>query len=200
MKQDTSIKKQNDLEDLQLAKNVKDNKCNESLSLLVNRHTPLYLKICQRFAHVLSAKGVFVEDVFNDNFYVIYKAANSFNFEKKIKVSTWIGLYAKYHCLSLLTKFSNNVQTVSNELSTLNFSYHEQDSNTKDYILNVLSRFNDKRLEEIFKLRYFTPGNNTWKNIGRKLNLSNQTVINLHAKALVILKEKLKKQDYNDAI
>lgn len=186
---------------------IKNENCEASLKTIIEKHTPLYYKICQKFSFNLSNRGFYLDDLYKDSHYIIYKAINSFDLSRKIKLSTWIGLCAKYHCLTILTNLNHEITTVSDE-SFYDFAAEiDNREELKDYILNLTSRLNDKRIDQIIKLRYFdsdSEGGNgkkmTWKKIGKKLNLSNQTVINLFNSSLKILKEKIKNKEGNDFI
>ena len=47
--------------------------------------------------------GVYTDDLFREKDYLVYKAATTFNPDKKVKFSTWLGNYTRYHCLTLLS-------------------------------------------------------------------------------------------------
>jgi RNA polymerase sigma factor (sigma-70 family) len=70
-----------------------------------------------------------------------------------------------------------------------------------EFIFNLLKQLKDKRVEEIFKLRYFSERKNmSWSKIGKKLNISTQTVINIHNKTISFLKNKLESENLQDTI
>jgi DNA-directed RNA polymerase specialized sigma subunit len=83
------------------------------------------------------------------------------------------------------------------ELSFLVEKGEREESNTelRDYISSHLTRIKDKRIKQIFELRYFSEeGRLTWTAISKKINVSSQTAINLHNKGLAILKKRIKKE------
>jgi DNA-directed RNA polymerase specialized sigma subunit len=60
----------------------------------------------------------------------------------------------------------------------------------------------DKRIKDIYQMRYFSDGPNlaTWSEIGKKLKISTQTAINLHEKARVFLKNKMESKNFCDLV
>jgi hypothetical protein len=71
-----------------------------------------------------------------------------------------------------------------------------------DYLSSLLSSFKDPRVNEVYKLRYFSNTSKpvTWNKIAKKLNISTQTAINLHEKARVFLKNKILSKNSFDLI
>tara|TARA_Y100000310_G_scaffold328887_1_gene397759 strand:- start:170 stop:457 length:288 start_codon:yes stop_codon:yes gene_type:complete len=66
----------------------------------------------------------------------------------------------------------------------------------KGKIFNILNKLRDKRVSKIFELRYYAEKKErTWKEIGKNLNISVQTAINLHKKGKRIIKSRLKTID-----
>jgi DNA-directed RNA polymerase specialized sigma subunit len=71
----------------------------------------------------------------------------------------------------------------------------------KEYIFDILNSLQDKRISKIYSLRYFTNKKNMpWKKIGKKLDISTQTAINLHNKAISLLKIKFNSKNCFDKI
>ena len=52
----------------------------------------------------------------------------------------------------------------------------------------------DERIKKVFEIRYSDLRDKplTWRDVGKKLNLSSQTAINLHTKGLKFLRRKIK--------
>ena len=71
----------------------------------------------------------------------------------------------------------------------------------REFSLNILKQIKDKRVEKVFKLRYFSDeGKMTWNKISNNLNISIQTAINLHDRGAKILKKKMKSCHSEDFI
>jgi DNA-directed RNA polymerase sigma subunit (sigma70/sigma32) len=64
-----------------------------------------------------------------------------------------------------------------------------------DHAFAVLSGMKDKRIHEIFKMRYLYPDKKrpTWKTIGERFSLTSQTIINLHSKGRIAVKKSFDK-------
>jgi RNA polymerase sigma factor (sigma-70 family) len=123
----------------------------------------------------------------------------SFDPSKNVKFSTWLGNQARYYCLNCINKKNNTLNMDQDNLISL-LEKNQMKSNDNlsrikeksDQIFSILSRIKDDRIQKIFKLRYFQGAKPTpWSKIGKKLKVSTQTVINLHEKGRVFLKNKL---------
>jgi DNA-directed RNA polymerase sigma subunit (sigma70/sigma32) len=78
---------------------------------------------------------------------------------------------------------------------------NEAEESLTEQIFDVLSRLKDKRIYNIYRERYAKDKDKqTWAKIAKKMNISTQTVINLHTKGRVILKNKMKTQKYLDFV
>lgn len=184
------------LTDDELVKKVKEEKCNESLKEIIRRHSALFNKIYQRHLPMLAAKGVDIQDVYNDRDFIIYDAIMKFNPEKS-KIITWIGVYTRYYCLSLVNKANNaipiDIMKETAEQFKENFS--------SDYLFDILEGMRDKRIKKVFSLRYFSKTNKgSWKEIASELGVSNQTVLNLHKRGINFLKKKLSSKNIYDFV
>ena len=183
--------------DTNLANEVKEKDCQNSLVELIGRHSNLCYNICQKYMPVLHASGIFVDDVLGDKDYIIYQSAKSYNPSKKTKFSTWLGNQVRYHCLNKINKNKKYVTMPDSELSFLIDQEEKEENSTelKDYISSHLSRIKDKRIKRIFELRYFSDeGRLTWTAISKKISVSSQTAINLHNKGLSMLKKRIKRE------
>lgn len=194
--------------DLQLIQKIKKFNCEESLLELYNRHQGICNKTLQKYCKTCYDIGVSFEDLNSEKIYVVYKSAISFKPSKKIKFSTWLCNQMRYHCLNTLNKQSKDVSmenenikyiTESNQCKQIDYSVSNKEK--VDSIFNILDQMNDSRIKEIFNLRYFTSGKNQpWNKIGKKMNISTQTVINIHNKALKFLNKKISSEISFDKI
>lgn len=184
------------LSDLELVDKIKTEDCNNSLKELISRHTPLCYSIYHKYKNKLQEiAGWSPYDIYTEKDLIIYQVAKSFNSEKKTKFSTWLGNHIRYYCLHCLNKNNRHVLMEDKELNTHVENRFEDTSikeNTHEYIFNILEQLKDERIKTIYKLRYFGDGETpSWMKIGENLNISRQTVINLHRKAQKFLKNKL---------
>lgn len=192
--------------DLDLIKNIKDNRDNESLKCLINRHSGIFCEMVKRYQHFISQKGHDPKDLFEDKDVIVYQSALSFNEDKNIKFSTWLGNQARYHCLNFLNKNANYFPTENEYLQNMIENKQDQRENFNkencEYFLNILKSLKDKRVYKIFKMRFFSQNkkNRSWNAIGKKLGISTQTAINIYNKHIDFLKIKSNKDSFNDTI
>jgi RNA polymerase sigma factor (sigma-70 family) len=192
--------------DLDLIKNIKDNRDNESLKCLINRHSGIFCEMVKRYQHFISQKGHDPKDLFEDKDVIVYQSALSFNEDKNIKFSTWLGNQARYHCLNFLNKNSNYFPTENEYLQNMIENKQDQRENFNkencEYFLNILKSLKDKRVYKIFRMRFFSQNkkNRSWNAIGKKLGISTQTAINIYNKHIDFLKIKSNKDSFNDTI
>lgn len=182
-------------DDLKLIKSIKKHNCSDSFNLLEERHSNLYYAICNKF----SAR-VDLDEIYKDKNFVIYKAITSFKDDRGAKFSTWLGNYARYHCLNYIKnnhKYVNSEEDkiihFFNKKSLSEYNQNKDCKNDLDHAFAILEKMNDKRIFKIFKLRYMNEGPKlTWKEIAEKFNLTPQTIINLHTKGRRVLRKKMK--------
>lgn len=185
--------------DIELALKVKQHKDNDSLKEIINRHTPLCVNIYERYSKTMTTSGVSHVDLLGEKDYIIYKSVLSFKPEMGVKLSTWIGEQTRYYCLNYMKNnrgivmSPEEIQDISeSNTETFNGGSNRQDL-TISYVLDILQQLNDKRIIDIYKMRYFTQNGKpmTWKQIGDKLDFSAEHVRNLHNRAAEFLKNKL---------
>lgn len=185
-----------------LIKNIKEDSCEDSLRVLIQRHSPLCINMCRKYENALNASGVSVDDVIEEKDYLVYKSAMSFNPEKKVKFNTWLGNQVRYHCLNTINNNNNFVKVNDDVLNFLSTEDKKDGRHDIEYIFSLLSQLKDPRIREIFSLRYFKGEKNKmpWSEIGRKMKISTQTAINLHKRGLEILGKKIKAPNLNDLL
>jgi DNA-directed RNA polymerase specialized sigma subunit len=66
-----------------------------------------------------------------------------------------------------------------------------------DYINNIVDQIKDKRIQKIITLRYFNnPNKKTpWNKVAQEIGVSTQTAINLHNKAMGLLRTKMENKN-----
>lgn len=185
--------------DLILAKKVRRKSCESSLNELIKRHSPLCMDIYRKYFDAITSVGIVFEDVVSQKDAVIFEAAKKYK-KKKSKFSTWLGNCVRYQCLNILKKEKKYVRLKESEIDTLiekddNFSPTCLDKNFEEYIKKILSELEDSRIKDIFIMRYFDKDYEEmpWREIAKKLNIAQQTAINLHETGINILKNRIKK-------
>lgn len=189
-----------------LIRKVQNNGCEDSLKTIIARHSPLCYKIYRKYMPSFNVKNIDINEIYQQKDYVIYKTIESFNFDKKVKLSTWLGNQIRYQCLNAINKKENIIYLENKDLEfIIDKNYNNESASKlnelKDYINSLLEQLKDVRIYQIFNMRYFEHGSNqTWTKIGKKMKMSTQNAINLHNKGVKILKNKLTSKDLFDKI
>jgi len=193
--------------DTDLVEEVKCKNCSDAMKELETRHSGVCFSMIKKYYNALSSVGLDPNEVAKEKDYVMYKSVLNYDATKNIKFSTWVGNQMRFHCLNSMNKINNSI-SMDNE-NIKNIIEQKQclegvksiNKENYEYIFNILSQFKDKRIERIFKMRYFSDKKVvSWSKIGKKLKISTQTVINLHNKALKFLKNKLESNQFQDTI
>ena len=196
----------NDTEDLSLVKKVKSKNCNDSFIKLSSSYENFYFSIAKKYTPALLKMGMNKDDIKSEQYYILYKAISSFDAKQKTKFSTWFCNCSRYHFLNYI---NSNKKYVASEEKTIDFFNNkdlllvvDKNCDMLDYLNSLLSSFKDKRVYDVYKLRYFSDNEKltTWNKIAKKLGMSTQTAINLHEKARLFLKTKIQSKNSFDLI
>ncbi len=194
-----------EITDTELAENLQNQKDSEkSLTLLVNRHSGIYLEMVNSYA---SPNNPFIDydELISDKEYKIYNAAMKYDKDKGAKFSTYLGNETKWMCLNIYNKNKRRPAFQSSFIENLSAT-HEMECDTIsesikedlfNKVLNSLRSHPDKRVERIFEMRYIIGRKNKvmpWKKIGEEMKLSIQGCINIHNSVVENLKEELKQE------
>ena len=196
----------NDGEDLSLVKKIKSKNCNDSFIKLSSSYENFYFSIAKKYTPALLKMGMNKDDIKSEQYYILYKAISSFDAKQKTKFSTWFCNCSRYHFLNYI---NSNKKYVVSEEKTIDFFNNkdlllvvDKNCDMLDYLNSLLSSFKDKRVYDVYKLRYFSDNEKltTWNKIAKKLGISTQTAINLHEKAKSFLKTKIVSKNSFDLI
>lgn len=197
--------------DEQLITKIKSEACDESLNELINKHTGLCYDIYKKYLPSQEISGNYSINVQNDKDYIIYKSALSFDATKNIKFSTWLGNQVRYQCLNLLKKKKNviscdqeTIELVSNRNEDVTWEQEAKERNKSlvEYVSAVVIKMRDPRIKQIFQMRYFSRNGKktSWQKIGDDLGVSAQTAINIHERALRLIRKKINSDHFSDSI
>lgn len=195
-------------EDSELIKKVKNDADSSALLELEARHSGICHQMVKKYYNSFLSVGLSPEEITSDKLLIIYKSALNFDFNKNVKFSTWVGNQMRYYCLNCINKKTVNTTNMDNENIKYHIEIKQKNDLTNndlikenaDLILTLITKLKDKRIYSIFKMRYFSDKKVSWNKIAKKINLSTQTVINLHNKAIKILKNKLTSINNSDII
>jgi len=187
-----------------LVERIKRTNCEKSLGELIKRHSAICFKVIKRYASTFYANNINVIDASSDKNLIIWNSAKSFNIDKNVKFSTWLANQVKYSCLNALNKKSKDrlVATEDEILDVLKEKTPEEDDNNLfEFTDNILNQLRDKRIKQIFSMRYSNHHKKpSWCKVAEQLNVSTQTAINLHNRGIAVLRKKIGSEKFLDSI
>lgn len=195
--------------DLELVELVKVKADSDAFVEVCRRYENIFYKVCQKYAAALVNSGINPQDIFEEKNYIIFHCVSTFQPKRKTKLGTWIGNYARYLCLNSINARRFILPTTDEDLkkyieeSQASHDYFVNLSHSQEefkYVLNILDQIKDRRIIDIFRLRYLNQKRMIWADIATKIGVSTQTVINLHNKGLSLLKRKIKSKHISDVI
>jgi RNA polymerase sigma factor (sigma-70 family) len=193
------------LYDNTLVENIQKNNDELAIKTLIERHSALCNSLYKKYSTPMLASGVHVQDVIDEKDYIVYKSAMSFDPYKKSKFSTWLYNQVRYQCLNCMNENSHYLAIDNDKLNYLiekTIPIEKEYKNINEYIHNIIDSCSDKRVERIFKMRYSNDSSKKmpWNKIAKKLKISTQTAINIHNKAIKLLKTKVESKNSFDKI
>ena len=185
--------------DIFLIEKVKKEADLNSLNLLIERHSGIYLDMVNS---VIPNNCDFLDknDIIDDKNISIYKAVMNYDENKNTKFSTYLGNETRWKCLNLFNRGTKYKYLDIND-------FNDDENLSDDEMLNKISskeildkvyyyanNHKDARVTKIINLRYkIGEGNKTmpWKNISEKVNVSIQGCINIHDRFIEEIKKDL---------
>ena len=185
--------------DIFLIEKVKREADLNSLNLLIERHSGIYLDMVNS---VIPNNCDFLDknDIIDDKNISIYKAVMNYDENKNTKFSTYLGNETRWKCLNLFNRGTKYKYLDIND-------FNDDENLSDDEMLNKISskeildkvyfhanNHKDERVTKIINLRYkIGEGNKTmpWKNISEKVNVSIQGCINIHDRFIEEIKKDL---------
>lgn len=187
----------NSLPDKILVKKIQKEENNDALKELIIRHTPICYHVFQRYAGIVHERGGSVRDLYDEKDLLIYNSAKTYKPQKRCKFSSHLRNMARFRCLNFLNKDMITVSRISLDELVEHPSenqkniFFQNDFTLRDIILKHLGGLDDKRIKQIFELRYFSGEKKSWREVGDGIGYCYETVRSLHNKYLGFLKEKI---------
>jgi len=193
-----------EMQDEDLVLNIQKGEFTEAcLDVLIERHSGLCIDLINNYVskhHNDSLR----QELIQEKDYQIYNSALKYKSDKGSKFSTYLGNEIKWKCLNIYNSQKRKPSIPVEEHMINYFSYHSKDKNTNEEdkeifseVIKQASKHPDKRVGQIFHLRYIEGQKNNvmpWKHISKKLNMSIQGCINIHDSALEFFKYKINKE------
>lgn len=189
--------------DYYLIRDIQVNKNEECLQELTSRYEKFCYKQMHKYKKYVEESGIKKEDLFSSKLFIVYDAATTFDKHKKIKFITWLGSKIRFFCLNIINnrskkklkieyrEYPKDLDTLLNQSRSL--TANKERLLDQEKVFSILDKSSDFRISKVFKLRYFKKDskNLAWRKLGQEMNLSSQTVINLHKKGLSLIKKKI---------
>ncbi len=188
-----------DLTDNQLVEKVNKENCSDSLEILIERHTPLIIKMMTRFLPIIESMGISGEEFKQEKGLIVYYSAKTYKDNKNSKFSSWLANRVRFYCLNFINRnkkkqFAATEDLILNLMIESNRSRNEDNYQPDNEKLNdILNSFDDSRIKTLFNLRYFE-GNVSWRAIAKKMGLSLPTIQKLHEKGKKIIAARMKSE------
>lgn len=184
------------LSDIQLVQNIKNNfEVEESIKGLLDYHEKLINKISYKYVVPLTNSGSSIEEIEKEKYYIVYKAALSFNDKRKTKFSSYLGSFVRWYCLNRINRHEDwkfVSDTPFENLPELEAKNKTGEKINFEYIENLLDLFDDKKIKKLFELRFFSGDRLlSWNKIGKVMGgVSGQTVNNWYRKNIKVLQSR----------
>jgi len=197
------------LTDLYLIEDIKLNKDQDSLVELHERYKNMCYKQIHKFQNYFNINNINKNDMLGQSLFLIYDSAATFDPNRNIKYITWLGNKVKFFCMNYTKKefkskhfleygYTGNGEGLDDKKDFLGSrtAINLQDEPLINFgeAFEFLVKHPDERIKKVFEIRYSDLRDKplTWRDVGKKLNLSSQTAINLHTKGLKFLRRKIK--------
>jgi DNA-directed RNA polymerase sigma subunit (sigma70/sigma32) len=189
-------------EDVELINIVKDSKAGASQAMteIIKRHSGIFIEMVNHFVPC-NSPYCDKKEMIEEKSYHIYRALLKYDENKGTKFSTHLGNEAKWLCLNTYNKakskstFTSSDQDFDKEQITEPFEAKLNQESYKN-VVKIIEEFNDKRVTQIFKMRYIEGEGNKvtpWRKISERLNMSIQGCINIHNSAVEKIKKRIEK-------
>mgnify|MGYP003332642796 CR=1 FL=1 len=151
--------------DNQLIRKTKDG-CSESFNELINRHSNIFYKTCNKYISVLSNAGIQKEDIYDNKNIIFFDCIRSFDPKRRIKFSTWLCNNTRFFCLNLINSrkklfnFDNEDYKKISE-NTIHETNSENEENLA-YAMFILDSLKDKRIKKIKRTECVRPASSNY--------------------------------------
>lgn len=180
--------------DLSLIEKIKNDKDEQSLKNLIDKHSGIYIDTVNK---TISNASFFIDknEILDDKDYYIYEAALKFEPDRKVKFSTYLAYETRWRCLNIYNKHKKfqRVPLDENFQNQPEKSFFLDDLQAQEYIemiVNLAKEQKDPRIKKIIDMRYGLSYNKShgWKEVAASLNMSIQGCIDIHDKFIKKIK------------
>lgn len=194
------------LTDNELVERIKNKFDSESMEELINRHKDLFYSNVHKYHRKHPESSL--DDLLDDLYIVFNRAVESYKPNKKTKFTTWLAYHSFWNSLNTNRNYGKSINMEHSDIDYLNQAQNKWNNfecsvqETNKYVMEILDKLDDKRIKEIFRLRYLVGGKGnkiaSWKTIAPKLGISISYAILLHQRGIKFLNNKMKNRDNHE--
>lgn len=175
------------MNDIELINRVKTGADSAAMTELINRHSGMYIKMVQMYANIERSSAFHTDkldtaDLIDDKATNLYKMVLSYDPNRNMKFSTYVGEMTRYACLDVLssrdvlTDRAPRVEvTEDTPITATVASAPPTTDNTLESIRARTRHVKDERFWDIFDLRHFKDGGGyTWRTIAKRVGLTHE--------------------------
>jgi RNA polymerase sigma factor (sigma-70 family) len=183
--------------DISLIEKIKEQRDNDSLKELINRHSGIYIDIVNKTVSD-SCEFLNKKDILSEKDYSIYSAALKYQSFRNTKFSTYLANETRWKCLNLYNKNKKMIEqpledSIKDRASSEDFISDLQKNEIIEKIIGLAKEDSDKRIKKIIDMRYCFGYNkcHSWKEISQDLNMSIQGCIDIHNKFIQKIRKEI---------
>lgn len=188
-------------DDTTLAKLAKEGD-SEALTILNERHSGIYYTYANKYIHATS--GTLSNDLRENESYVFWKAADSYEENRGSKFSSWLGEVVKYESCKLIKQGKSkeiSLEMITDDLAAQDYFVSPEyvDEEMKkvekqegiDLLNDILDQIKNDNVRSAVEERYCHGELKTYRAAGKKLGISGQAVRNREKLFIHLAKSKM---------
>jgi hypothetical protein len=152
--------------DITLIQAVKEKQDSNALLELADKHTGIYINVINKYSYIPEIEK---QELVEHKLYNIYNYALTYNPEKGMQFSTWVGQSTKWQCQSLLSKKVESEEISDKIPENIEPLKELTDRDSYEMVLSKVKECEDERFSLLFKLRHGGAKPVTWKKCGKKI-------------------------------
>lgn len=197
-------------DDTTLAKLAKDGD-SEALTILNERHSGIFYNYANKYIHGTS--GTLSNDLRENESYVFWRAADSYDETRGAKFASWLGRVVSYECSALIKKGKSkeiSLEMITDDLAAPDYfatpEYVEEEmkkvenQEATDLLNDILDQIKNDNVRSAVEERYCHGEVKTYREAGKKLGISGQAVRNREKSFIKLAKNKMESKVVCDVV
>jgi hypothetical protein len=176
-----------DINDLQLIQAIKQENNSEALSILVNKHTGVYLNVINKYTYVPHFER---QEMIDHKLLNIYNYALAYDPSRGMQFSTFVGQSVKWECQGLVNKYPEPEEIKFDVLEEIDRLKPLEERDSRSFIEKYADSLDDERLTVLIGMRLKSKPD-SWKKCGKAIGTSPEGARWIYNKFYNQIKEKL---------